>query len=182
MLLGLFLFLLHNVIGTSPSWLTNNYNLPTDFVYAKDLVPHLVEEIRYAGYHNFIGRPVASYLAPKCILTRQAAIQLAQVAQDLLALWPQAYTLKAYDCYRPQTAVDDFVHWSLNLTDLLMRAEFYPHVPKDALFRDGYIASRSGHSRGSTIDLTIVPYPVPGQETYQYVSFFAQLFHLYLRS
>ena len=98
--------------------------------------------------------PIPGYKAPRCLLTRQAAKALKCAADDLR---PRGYVLKAYDCYRPQRAVNAFVAWGRNLRDEKMKSQFYPEVEKRNLFRDSYIASRSGHSRGSTIDLTIVP-------------------------
>ena len=89
---------------------------------------------------------------PLCYLTRPAAAALAQVVADLE---PRGLTLKVYDCYRPERAVAHFVRWARNLGDVKMKAEFYPQVDKSTLFRDGYIAARSGHSRGSTVDLTL---------------------------
>lgn len=128
------------------------------FVDAADVVPELVVDMRYAGPHNFLGRPVDGYESPSCRLTRDAAGALARVQAELL---PFGLGLKVYDCYRPQRAVDDFVRWSRDPKDVRTRAEFYPAVEKADLFREGYIASRSSHSRGSTVDLTIVPLPQP---------------------
>jgi D-alanyl-D-alanine dipeptidase len=115
--------------------------------------PTISQEIRYAGEHNFIGRPIRGYLQPKCYLTREAALALARAQAELRA---QSLSLRLYDCYRPQRAVDDFVAWAKDLTDTKMKAEFYPKVDKNNLFRDGYIAEKSGHSRGSTVDLTLI--------------------------
>ena len=122
------------------------------FVDLHEISPGIAYEIRYFGNHNFIGRPIEGYKAPKCFLTLQAAQELAKVQKELEAF---SLRLKVYDCYRPQRAVDDFVDWAKNLRDKKMKKEFYPSVKKKHLFRDGYIASQSGHSRGSTIDLTI---------------------------
>lgn len=125
---------------------------PADFVDAATVVPGLVVEMRYAGSHNFTGRPVNGYQAPHCLLTRQAAAALAQVARDVA---PRGLVVKVFDCYRPVRAVMNFVRWARDLNDRTAKAEFYPDVDKRTLFRDGYIASHSGHSRGSTIDLTL---------------------------
>ncbi len=119
-----------------------------------DVAPGIVQEIRYAGDHNFLGRPVVGYEAPECWLTRPAAQALARVEASVAA---EGYELKVYDCYRPQRAVDDFVAWAKDPNDDAMRAEFYPRLEKDVLFPQGYIAERSGHSRGSTVDLTLIP-------------------------
>lgn len=140
---------------------------PGDFVSLSDVDPTILQEIRYITPHNFTGDPVDGYLAPMCILTRPAAEALSRAQQDFLE---RGYTLKVYDCYRPQRAVNDFVGWAANLIDQRMKAEFYPRVDKSTLFADGYIAERSGHSRGSTLDVTLVPLPagqtppyLPGQ-------------------
>lgn len=129
---------------------------PQDFVTLQDIDPTIPQEIRYFTAHNFTGAPVDGYLAPECILTRAAAEALRRAQQRFAQ---QGYTLKVYDCYRPQQAVDDFVRWAGNLGDQRTKAEFYPHVDKSTLFRDGYIDYHSGHSRGSTVDLTIVRLP-----------------------
>ncbi|HOG17394.1 MAG: D-alanyl-D-alanine dipeptidase [Syntrophaceae bacterium PtaU1.Bin231] len=137
--------------------------MPPGFVDVASVVPSALLEIRYYGEHNFVGRPVDGYRAPKCLLTRPAAEALAKVQADLA---PFSMTLKIYDGYRPQAAVDHFVRWARELGDVRTKKEFYPTVDKAHLFRDGYIDSRSGHSRGSTVDLTIVPLPVPSQPAY----------------
>ena len=125
---------------------------PAAFVDAATVVPGLIVEMRYAGSHNFIGRPIDGYERPRCLLTRSAAFALAAVARDLAA---QGLVIKVFDCYRPARAVADFVRWAYDLDDTAGKAEFYPDVDKSTLFRDGYISSRSGHSRGSTVDLTL---------------------------
>ena len=109
--------------------------------------------MRYASAHNFVGRRIDGYERPLCLLTPQAAQALARVQQDLR---PQGLGLKVYDCYRPRRAVADFAGWARDLSDQTTKAEFYPDVDKRDLFREGYIAERSGHSRGSTLDLTLV--------------------------
>jgi zinc D-Ala-D-Ala dipeptidase len=128
-----------------------------------DVDSTIVVEARYHGTHNFLGRPVTGYDAPLCLLTRQAAAALAAVQADLR---PFGMGIKTYDCYRPQRAVNDFVAWARNPADTAMKALFYPAVDKANLFRDGYIAERSGHSRGSTVDLTLIPLPPPRQPAY----------------
>lgn len=127
--------------------------LPENFVYLKDVAPTIQQELRYAGSNNFLGRPVAGYLAPRCILTRPAAEALAAVQKEIE---PKGLSLKVLDCYRPQTAVNDFVAWGRDLAEQKTKAAYYPNVPKEALFQRGYIAEKSGHSRGSTVDLTLV--------------------------
>ena len=126
---------------------------PSEFVDASRVVPGLVLEMRYAGAHNFVGRPINGYQAPTCWLTRQTAQALAQVQA---ALAPFHLGLKVFDCYRPTRAVADFAAWARDLNDQAHKAEFYPTVDKTQLFALGYIAERSGHSRGSTVDLTVV--------------------------
>ncbi|WP_425583557.1 M15 family metallopeptidase [Streptomyces macrosporus] len=140
---------------------------PPAFVALSDVDPTIIQEIRYTTAHNFVGEPVDGYRRPMCILTRDAAEALRRAQWKLL--W-RGYSLKVYDCYRPQRAVDHFVAWAEDLDDQRMKEEFYPRVDKARLFEDGYIASRSGHSRGSTVDLTLVRLPawptrpyVPGE-------------------
>src|SRR3984885_14112750 len=125
---------------------------PASFVDTVAVVPGLIVEARYAGSHNFVGRPIDGYEAPRCLLTRPAANALAQVAGDLAA---HDLKIKVFDCYRPTRAVANFIRWARDLKDTAGKAEFYPDVDKRTLFRDGYISSRSGHSRGSTIDMTL---------------------------
>ena len=125
---------------------------PRSFVDAATVVPDLIVEMRYFGSHNFVGKPIDGYDKPVCLLTRQAAAALAEVAADLE---PRGLVLKVFDCYRPARAVAHFVRWARNIADRVRKPEFYPDVDKRALFRDGYIAARSGHSRGSTMDLTL---------------------------
>jgi zinc D-Ala-D-Ala dipeptidase len=125
---------------------------PASFVDAATVVPGLIVDARYAGAHNFVGRPIDGYEAPRCLLSRPAAETLAAVARDLA---PRGLVLKVFDCYRPTRAVENFERWARDLGDTAAKAEFYPDVDKRTLFRDGYISSRSGHSRGSTVDLTL---------------------------
>ncbi|MDF2827845.1 MAG: D-Ala-D-Ala dipeptidase vanX, Metallo peptidase family [Mycobacterium sp.] len=137
---------------------------PPDFVAIEDVDPTILQDIRYFTPHNFTGDPVDGYEAPMCLLTRDTAEALQRAQQEFLA---DGYTLKVYDCYRPQRAVNDFVAWARDLNDQRMKPEFYPRVDKSTLFRDGYIAEQSGHSRGSTVDLTLVE--LPAQQTRAYV-------------
>ena len=126
---------------------------PDGFVHCETVIPDLATELRYATMHNFVGTNIDGYRRPRCILTRQAALALREVQKELR---PFGLGLKVFDAYRPQRAVDHFVRWAKNLDDTRMKAEFYPAVDKEALFKEDYIAARSGHSRGSTVDLTIV--------------------------
>lgn len=124
-----------------------------DFVYVKDLIPSIQEDIRYYTNNNFIGRRIQGYEKPVCILTKSAAYALLKVQNTLSE---KNLGIKVYDCYRPQMAVDDFFQWSQNPNDQTMKAEYYPHIDKSELFKHNYIAYRSGHTRGSTVDLTII--------------------------
>ncbi|MDC2961213.1 M15 family metallopeptidase [Streptomyces gilvifuscus] len=129
---------------------------PKDFVALRTVDPTILQEMRYFTPHNFVGERIDGYDQPICILTRQAAEALHKAQLKLLR---RGYTLKVYDCYRPQRAVNHFVRWAEDLDDQAMKGEFYPNVDKTRLFEDGYIAEKSGHSRGSTMDLTIVRLP-----------------------
>jgi D-alanyl-D-alanine dipeptidase len=131
---------------------TNAKVRPDTFVDAATVVPGLIAEIRYAGSHNFVGRPIDGYQAPHCLLTSAAADALSDVARDVAS---HGLVIKVFDCYRPVRAVANFVHWAHDLRDQTAKAEFYPNLDKRTLFRDGYISSHSGHSRGSTADLTL---------------------------
>ena len=136
---------------------------PADIVDAATIVPDLQLDMRYVGSDNFVGRPIAGYKAPRCLLTKRAAEALKRVQEELAE---KGLGLKVYDCYRPKSAVNDFVRWGRDLADEKMKPRFYPNVKKRNLFRSGYIARRSGHSRASTVDLTIVPLHAPPQPAY----------------
>ena len=135
-------------------------NIPDGFVLVKDIVPSIVLDMRYYHGHNFIGRQIEGYLAPNSYLTRPAAEALKNVQDELMEL---GLSLKIYDSYRPQRAVNEFIEWAEDLDDTAAKAEFYPDLSKTVLFDEGYISARSGHTRGSTLDLTIVPYPPPDE-------------------
>ncbi|MGW3473068.1 M15 family metallopeptidase [Saccharopolyspora sp. NPDC000995] len=128
-----------------------------------DIDPSIIEEIRYAGPHNFTGAPVPGYDEPMCVVTRPLADALHAAQQRLRG---QGYSLKVYDCYRPQRSAHRFVQWATDIQDQRMKAEFYPGVDKSKLFDDGYIAEDSGHSRGSSVDLTLVRLPAAPQRPY----------------
>ena len=136
---------------------------PGAFVSLHDVDPSIIVEMRYLTNHNFIGRRIPGYRENVCLLTKQAAEGLARVQKVVRA---KGYTLKVYDCYRPQRSVDAFVKWGKDLSDQKMKAEFYPRVRKSRVFKEGYIATQSGHSRGSTMDLTLVKRPAGKQERY----------------
>jgi D-alanyl-D-alanine dipeptidase len=127
---------------------------PRGFVDAATVIPDLVVEMRYTTAQNFMGRPIPGYKAARCYLTKPAADALKCAAVGLRG---QGYALKVYDCYRPQRAVNAFVAWGRDLRDQKMKQAYYPDVDKRNLFHQNYIASRSGHSRGSTVDLSMVP-------------------------
>ena len=122
------------------------------FVKITDVVPDVILEVRYFGTYNFVGARIDGYLQPTALLTRQAADSLRAVSDELKA---RGFRLKIYDAYRPQMAVDHFVRWGKDLDDTLMKSYFYPREIKDSLFIKDYIATYSGHSRGSTLDLTL---------------------------
>jgi zinc D-Ala-D-Ala dipeptidase len=136
---------------------TTRPGLPAGFVYLSDIAPTIVQDVRYAGSHNFLGRAVAGYLAPACVLTERAAQALAKAQTELEAA---GLTFRVYDCYRPQRAVDDFIAWSKNASDQKMKAEYYPRIDKSRVFERGYLAARSAHTRGSGVDLTIQRLPI----------------------
>ena len=123
------------------------------FLELKKEIPSIELDIRYYRSDNFIGKPITGYLAPKAILTKQATLALKKVQTELKTF---SLGLKIFDAYRPQKAVDHFVRWGKDLTDIKMKDSFYPNVEKKNLFKEGYIAEHSGHSRGSTVDLTII--------------------------
>jgi D-alanyl-D-alanine dipeptidase len=129
---------------------------PTDdssqFVTLTDAVPDAILEIRYFGTYNFVGTRVDGYEEPTALLTKQAAEALKKVSDDVMK---QGYRLKIYDAYRPQKGVDHFVRWAQNVSDTLMKPYFYPDLDKSVLFEQEYIYEKSGHTRGSTVDLTL---------------------------
>jgi len=142
------------ILGVACSNKNNRADLPDGFSYLSALDASIQYDMRYAGHNNFLGRPVTGYDAEECILTTPAAEALTLVQEAVNTI---GYSLKVYDCFRPQRAVNDFMQWAADPDDVLMRSSYYPDVPKSELFSRGYIAERSGHSRGSTVDLTLVP-------------------------
>ena len=127
--------------------------LPKGFVYVKDIIPNIQVELRYCTDYNFVGEVIDGYKENKAILTIQAANSLKKAQTELNR---QNLSIKIYDSYRPQRAVNHFVRWAKQVNDTLMKADFYPKVKKENLFKAGYIASKSRHSSGSTLDITIV--------------------------
>ena len=126
---------------------------PSGFVVLTDVVPDVILEIRYFSSFNFVGTRVDGYEQPVALMTREAAQALKAVSDEAMSL---GYRLKIWDTYRPQMAVDHFCRWGENVTDTLTKRYFYPYLDKDVVFDQGYIARRSGHSRGSVVDLTLV--------------------------
>lgn len=122
------------------------------FVVVSDVIPDIVLDIRYNTNYNFVGERIDGYEEPIAILTNQAAQALLRASEELKGF---GYQFKIYDAYRPQDAVNHFVRWAYNADDIRMKSYFYPNVPKNLLFSEGYIARYSGHSRGSTVDLTL---------------------------
>jgi D-alanyl-D-alanine dipeptidase len=127
--------------------------LPEGFVAVNEVIPDLDVELRYFSSNNFVGKPIDGYKTNKLIITRPTANALKLVHEELQN---QNLCLKVYDGYRPQRAVNHFVKWAREINDTINKKLFYPDVNKQNLFKAGYIASKSGHSRGSTLDLTII--------------------------
>lgn len=128
-------------------------NLPKGFVYLDEMIPTAIYDIRYFGHFNFIGKQIDGYHAPIAIMSSEAAEALKAVNDELEE---KGYHLKIFDAYRPSKAVAHFIRWSTDLEDDSMKDEFYPDIDKQNLFKLGYISRKSGHSRGSTVDLTAV--------------------------
>ena len=126
---------------------------PSGFVLLSDYVPHMIQEIRYFSTYNFIGERIDGYEEPCAILTAEAARALKAVSNELFVL---GYRIKVFDAYRPARAVKQFVLWGIEDTDIRMKPYFYPYLNKQDLFAEGYIAKLSSHSRGSTVDLTLL--------------------------
>ena len=126
---------------------------PSDFVVLADFVPGIIQEIRYYSTYNFIGDRIDGYEEPCALLTKEAARALKSVSNEMNV---RGYRLKIFDAYRPARAVKHFVLWGIEDLDLRMKPYFYPDLEKQELFAKGYIASQSSHSRGSTVDLTLL--------------------------
>ncbi len=135
-------------------------NIPNNFGYIDEYVPHIKVEARYASANNFTGQPVPGYESGRLVLTRQALQELVNAEREFRSL---GYNVKVFDAYRPQRAVDHFVKWTMNEADTATKRKYYPTVAKRDLIPNGYIAEKSGHSRGSTIDITLVD-AVTGEE------------------
>ena len=126
---------------------------PSGFVLLADYVPGIIQEIRYYSTYNFIGDRIDGYEEPIALLTIEAARALKAAAAEMNV---HGYRIKIFDAYRPTTAVKHFMLWGIEDLDLRMKPYFYPDLPKQEIFNRGYIASRSSHSRGSAIDLTLL--------------------------
>ncbi|XVN41552.1 MAG: M15 family metallopeptidase [Rickettsia endosymbiont of Argas persicus] len=127
--------------------------LPKGFVYLKDIDPTIIQSIRYYSDKNFVGKIIDGYKAPKVVLTIEAAIALKAVQDEIKK---DGYSLVIYDAYRPQKAVQHFLRWSKDNIDQKNKESFYPYIDKSKCFKLGYIVERSSHSRGSTVDLSII--------------------------
>ena len=134
--------------------------LPNGFVYVQDEIPSIKVELRYSSTNNFIGKPINGYMANKLILSSKATKALKLIQKELNEC---GLGIKVYDAYRPQRAVDHFETWATKLNDTLMKRHYYPNVEKKNLFEEGYIAYKSGHTRGSTLDITLMDLKI-GQE------------------
>jgi D-alanyl-D-alanine dipeptidase len=127
--------------------------LPGGFVFLRDIDPSIIQDIRYAGANNFVGRRLAGYEAAECVVKREVGLALQRAQQELA---PQKLSLKMLDCYRPAGAVHDMVMWARNGRETPAERRYNPAFSKKDLFRLGYIAERSGHSTGAAVDLTLV--------------------------
>lgn len=130
------------------------------FVDLADYIPGIVVDARYASDQNFMGRPIDGYQAPKAFMTREAAEKLKVIQRRLTEC---GLTLRVYDAYRPQRAVDHFMRWTKDPSDTKNKGAYYPDIPKGELVERGYIAAKSGHTRGAAIDLTIAAYTEDGR-------------------
>ncbi len=131
----------------------SSQTLPKGFSYVSEIDATIKKELRYATSNNFIGKPIDGYLKDSLIISTPAAKALKEIQTKLIL---SGLSLKIFDAYRPQQAVDHFVRWAKVMNDTLMKQLYYPDVQKSELFTLGFIASKSGHTRGSTVDLSIV--------------------------
>ena len=135
------------------NYISTNNNLEKGFVYLSDINSSIIVDLKYYSSNNFTGKFVEGYNSNKAILTKEAAVALSNAQDDLNKI---GYSLILYDAYRPQSAVDFFVKWSLNINDTIYKNTYYPNIKKSELFKLGYIAYKSSHSRGSTVDVSLV--------------------------
>tara|TARA_B100001057_G_scaffold362424_1_gene364976 strand:+ start:374 stop:1021 length:648 start_codon:yes stop_codon:yes gene_type:complete len=131
---------------------TAKAQIPSSFVYMKSVIPSVVVDLKYFSKNNFVGEKIKGYHVNRAIITKEAALALKNVQEDLNHF---GYGIKIFDSYRPQMAVDYFGIWARS-SNRKMKQIHYPNVKKRNLFKEGYLASKSGHSRGSTVDLTII--------------------------
>ena len=124
----------------------------TDFVLVTDVIPEAILEIRYYSTFNFVGSRIDGYEQPVALMTKESASALKKVSDKVAGM---GYTIKIFDAYRPQKAVDHFIRWAADPADTLTRRYFYPDIPKSTIIPRGFVATKSGHSRGSTVDLTL---------------------------
>jgi D-alanyl-D-alanine dipeptidase len=139
--------------GAAAMSLAHAGNLPGGFVYLRDIDPTIMQDIRYAGSNNFVGRPLAGYVAGECVVKREVGLALKRVQQELSS---QKRSLKMLDCYRPARAVADMLAWSRNGKETPAEHRYNPAFRKQDMFRLGYIATHSQHSTGAAVDLTLV--------------------------
>ena len=135
------------------SFVASTQSLPKGFVYLSNIDASIQKELRYLSTNNFIGKPINGYHKDVVIVSEKTALALQKIQQIFLK---DSLSLQILDAYRPQQAVEHFVKWAKDLKDTLRKQDYYPSVPKSELFAQGYIASKSGHTRGSTVDLTLV--------------------------
>jgi D-alanyl-D-alanine dipeptidase len=138
-------------------------SLPGDFVYLSDIDPSIIQDVRYAGVNNFMGRPMKGYDAAECVVKRSVGLALKGVQQELAG---QSLSLKMLDCYRPARAVADMVAWSQNGQETAAERRYNPAFGKQELFRLGYIATHSQHSTGAAVDLTLVDLKADNSATF----------------
>ena len=141
------------VAGAGSLAASDRHVLPDGFVHLDEVIPDIVIDLRYATENNFVGQRIDGYPHGHAILAAPAAVALKEVQA---ALRPFGLGLKVFDAYRPQRAVNHFVRWGMDLGDQQAKPDYFPNVAKEDLFKEGYIAGRSSHSRGSTVDVTIV--------------------------
>ncbi len=132
--------------------------------YPDDSMPKIIEDIRYAGSHNFMGRPIEGYNDTQCVVSNKVGFGLIKAQKVAIT---QGYTLKIYDAYRPLKASADMLKWSLDPEDQTTKGEFYLHVNKGDVFKLGYVALQSGHTRGAAVDVTLVKLDNNAQSEYR---------------
>lgn len=128
-------------------------SLPQGFSFLSEVDSTIVESPRYVGHENFLGRPIPGYVSTRIVSTTKAAQALSSAQKDFVAM---GYSLVVYDAYRPQRAVDAFMLWSKDVSDQAAKSKYYPTIDKKDVFKLGYVAEKSGHSRGSTFDVTLI--------------------------